>query len=84
MKSAEYVKEGQMRLGGQEQFYMETFACLAIPKGENNEIEIIASTQNPSDCQNSVAKALGVPKNRVTVKVTRLGESVHVRSNCHL
>lgn len=70
-----------MRIGGQEQFYMETFACLAIPKGEHNEIELIASTQNLSECQCTVARALGIPNNRVKVKITRLGRETCFISN---
>ena len=42
------------RIGGQEHFYLETQACLAVPKGEDGEMEIFASTQNPSNLQAEV------------------------------
>ena len=48
----------------QEQFYLETNACIAIPKIENDEMEIWSSTQNPTLTQNIVAGILGVDANR--------------------
>jgi len=53
-----------MRTGAQEQFYLETQACIAIPKIENDEIQIWSSTQNPTLTQNTVAAVLGIPANR--------------------
>lgn len=51
LAESDYVIEGEMRLGGQEHFYLETQACIAIPKGEDGEVELIASTQNPTATQ---------------------------------
>lgn len=76
LSTSDYQVEGQMRIGGQEQFYMETCTCLVIPKKEDDEIEIIASTQNPTECQNFVSKALGVPANKIVVKLKRIGEKL--------
>ena len=73
MSSAEHLIEGTMRVGGQEHFYMETCACLVIPKREQKEVEIIASTQSLMECQEFVSKALGIPANRVVAKVKRIG-----------
>lgn len=53
LKEAPHVVEGEMRVGGQEHFYLETHACIAIPKGEDGEVELIASTQNPTATQAS-------------------------------
>lgn len=69
----EIVVEGVCRIGGQEHFYLETHGCLVIPKGEDNEYEIISSTQNPTEIQMEVAHVLGIPANRVVCKVKRLG-----------
>jgi xanthine dehydrogenase/oxidase len=44
--AAQHV-EGVARISGQEHFYLETNASLAVP-GEDDEMEIIASTQNPT------------------------------------
>ncbi|XP_019862049.1 PREDICTED: xanthine dehydrogenase/oxidase-like [Amphimedon queenslandica] len=73
MSEAEYTIEGSMRTGGQEHFYLETNVCIAIPKRENGEIEIIATTQCTSETQHWAAKALGVPANRIVAKVKRIG-----------
>lgn len=62
-----------MHIGGQEHFYLETQAALVIPKAEDFEYEIIASTQNPSEGQHFVAKVLGLPAHSITCKVRRLG-----------
>ncbi|XP_067833858.1 aldehyde oxidase-like [Heptranchias perlo] len=65
--------EGQIHIGGQEHFYMETQSVLVIPKGEDGEIEMVCSTQHPAFSQRVVAESLGVPSNRVTVRVKRIG-----------
>ena len=41
-------------MGGQEHFYLETQACLVVPKGEDGELEIFASSQNPTGLQINV------------------------------
>ncbi|TPX59849.1 hypothetical protein SpCBS45565_g07639 [Spizellomyces sp. 'palustris'] len=64
---------GVARLSGQEHFYLETQASLVVPKKEDNEIEVFASTQNPTETQVYVAKVLGIPANRVNCRVKRLG-----------
>lgn len=43
--------DGTVRIGGQEHFYLETQCSIAIPLNEHNEIEVISSTQAPSDLQ---------------------------------
>lgn len=72
-KNCDFVFEGSTRMGGQEHFYLETNAALAIPKPEDGEMEIWSSTQNPTETQAYVAKALGVQSNKVVSKVKRLG-----------
>jgi len=37
---------GEMYLGGQEHFYLETHSTVAVPKGEDGEMELFVSTQN--------------------------------------
>ena len=69
----ELVFEGTCRIGGQEHFYLETHGCLAIPKNEDNEMEIYSSTQSPTEVQKEVAEALQIPSNRVVCRVKRLG-----------
>jgi xanthine dehydrogenase/oxidase len=71
--SADYVFEGVTRMGGQEHFYLETHASVVVPKAEDGEIEVFASTQNPTETQTVVAQVTGVPANRVVCRVKRLG-----------
>uniref|UniRef100_A0A1B6KEG1 FAD-binding PCMH-type domain-containing protein n=1 Tax=Graphocephala atropunctata TaxID=36148 RepID=A0A1B6KEG1_9HEMI len=73
LESAEHVLEGEMRITGQEHFYLETMACLVVPKGEDDELEITSSTQHPTEIQEGVAHMLGIDSNRVVVKVKRIG-----------
>lgn len=67
------VIEGEMEVGGQEHFYLETHGCLAIPKLEDNEYVIYSSTQNVSEVQKEAAHVLGIPANRVVCKIKRIG-----------
>ena len=46
MEKASNVIEGEVRVGGQEHFYMEPHSCIAVPSGEDGEIMVISSTQN--------------------------------------
>ncbi len=71
--STDHVIEGQVEIGGQEHLYLETNGCLIVPKHEDNEYEVYASTQHFFGIQAEVAKVLGVPQNRVVGKVKRVG-----------
>lgn len=70
---ADHVFEGIARMGGQEHFFLETNACVAIPKPEDGEMEIWSSTQNPTETQAYVARVTGVQANKIVAKVKRLG-----------
>uniref|UniRef100_A0AAX7VU14 Xanthine dehydrogenase/oxidase n=1 Tax=Astatotilapia calliptera TaxID=8154 RepID=A0AAX7VU14_ASTCA len=72
-KHADHILEGEMHIGGQEHFYLETNVTLAVPRGEDGEMELFVSTQAPTHTQSLVAMALGVPANRVVVRVKRMG-----------
>ena len=72
-KEADHVFSGTTRMGGQEHFYLETNACVAIPKPEDGEMEIYSSTQNPTETQAYVAQVCGVQANKIVSKVKRLG-----------
>jgi xanthine dehydrogenase/oxidase len=68
--TCDHIVEGEFEMGGQEHFYFETNASLAIP-GEDDEMVVFSSTQNPSKTQMKVASCLHVPANRVVCKVKR-------------
>jgi len=70
---ADHVFTGVCRMGGQEHFYLETQACLAVPKPEDGEMEIFSSTQNPAETQAYVAKIVGVAANKIVTRVKRMG-----------
>jgi xanthine dehydrogenase/oxidase len=70
---ADHVFTGTARMGGQEHFYLETQACVAVPKPEDGEMEIFSSTQNPAETQAYVSKVLGVAANKIVTRVKRMG-----------
>ncbi|KAK3681541.1 hypothetical protein LTR37_020849 [Vermiconidia calcicola] len=73
LKESDHVFTGVSRMGGQEHFYLETNACVVVPKPEDGEIEVFSSTQNPSETQAYVAAVTGVAANKVVTRVKRLG-----------
>jgi xanthine dehydrogenase large subunit len=72
MRTAPRTLVGRIDLGGQEHFYLEGHAALAIP-GEDRDMTIHASSQHPSEIQHKVAGVLGVASHAVTVEVRRMG-----------
>lgn len=73
LPNAQHVLEGTFQMAGQEHFYLETQAVLVVPKGEDGELDVTCSTQNPSEVQQVVAEVLGLPANRVVCRVKRMG-----------
>ncbi|KAF5376099.1 hypothetical protein D9615_007759 [Tricholomella constricta] len=71
--AAEHVAEGITRMGGQEHFYLETMACLVVPKFESGEMEVFSSTQALTDCQRWIAQVTAVPRNRIVCRGKRMG-----------
>ncbi|XP_039648487.1 aldehyde oxidase 6 [Perca fluviatilis] len=72
-KTVDHVHQGEFRMGGQEHFYMETQSMLVVPVGEETEFNAYVSTQWPTGTQDAIAEALGIPSNRVTCHVKRIG-----------
>jgi xanthine dehydrogenase large subunit len=63
---------GRLHIGGQDHFYLEGQIALAIP-GEQGDMVVLSSTQNPSEVQHLVARALGVPDHSVVCETRRMG-----------
>ncbi len=63
---------GSIEMGGQEHFYLEGQAALALP-GENGEMHVQSSTQHPTEIQHKVADAIGLPMHAVRSEVRRMG-----------
>ncbi len=72
LSEAHKVIEGQIEIGGQEHFYLEGQAALAVP-GEAGEMVVHSSTQHPSEAQHKVADALGLAMHSVRVETRRMG-----------
>lgn len=70
--AAPHTVRGQMRVGGQDHFYLEGQIAFALP-GEDGDVTVFSSTQHPSEVQHMVAHALGVPSHAVTIEVRRMG-----------
>ncbi|SCZ51175.1 xanthine dehydrogenase, molybdenum binding subunit apoprotein [Epibacterium ulvae] len=59
-------------IGGQEHFYLEGQAALALPQ-EDGGFHIHSSTQHPTEIQHKVAEAIGLPMHSVRVETRRMG-----------
>lgn len=72
LEAAPHRLSGTVDNGGQEHFYLETHASLAVP-GEDRQMKVYSSTQHPSEVQILVAATLGWGRSRVTVECPRMG-----------
>jgi xanthine dehydrogenase large subunit len=70
--AASHRINGSFEMGGQEHFYLEGQAALAMPQ-ENGDMVIQSSTQHPTEIQHKVAHAIGVPMHGVRVEIRRMG-----------
>ena len=72
LAAAPHRLSGTIEMGGQEHFYLEGQAALALPQ-EGGDMVIHSSTQHPTEIQHKVAEALGVPMHAVRCEVRRMG-----------
>ncbi|QDO87881.1 xanthine dehydrogenase molybdopterin binding subunit [Ornithinimicrobium ciconiae] len=63
---------GEFEFGGQEHFYLETQAALALVD-EGGQVFVQSSTQHPTETQEIVAHVLGLRSHEVTVQCLRMG-----------
>ncbi|WOI55514.1 xanthine dehydrogenase molybdopterin binding subunit [Palleronia sp. LCG004] len=63
---------GRIEIGGQEHFYLEGQAALALPQ-EDAGMVVHSSSQHPTEIQHKVAEALSLPMSAVRVEVRRMG-----------
>ena len=66
------VASGTIKTPATAHFYLETNCALAIP-GPYHHMMVYSSTQNPNGTQNSVAKALGIQLNQVSIVLEQIG-----------
>jgi xanthine dehydrogenase large subunit len=64
--------DGELAIGGQEHFYLETQAAIAWID-ETGGVAAQSSTQHPSETQEIIARVLGLQRNQVTVECLRMG-----------
>ncbi|WP_289042776.1 xanthine dehydrogenase molybdopterin binding subunit [uncultured Aliiroseovarius sp.] len=69
---APHTLTGAFEMGGQEHFYLEGQAALAVPQ-EAGDMLVHSSTQHPTEIQHKVAEALGVPMHGIRVETRRMG-----------
>uniref|UniRef100_A0A4W5RKR3 Aldehyde oxidase 5 n=1 Tax=Hucho hucho TaxID=62062 RepID=A0A4W5RKR3_9TELE len=72
-ETVDQILEDEIYLGGQEHFYMETQGLIAVPKGENGELELFVASQHAAYTQEVVGITLGIDSNKITCHVRRLG-----------
>jgi xanthine dehydrogenase large subunit len=72
LAAAPHRLAGAFRNGGQEQFYLESQAAIAYP-GEDGQMVVHSSTQNPTEIQSVVAEMLGRGHHEVVCVCKRMG-----------
>jgi len=72
LAAAAHRLSGSLGVGGQDHFYLEGQVAAAIPQ-EDGGMLVHSSTQHPSEVQQIIAHALGVPAHGVTVMCRRMG-----------
>ncbi|GAB0191707.1 aldehyde oxidase 2-like [Grus japonensis] len=75
-KSADEIIEGELHMGGQEHFYLETNSVLVIPRVEVKEMDVYVSTQHATDVQELVASALNFQSNKIMCHVKHVGGKI--------
>ena len=69
---AHLVIEAEVASGGQDHFYLETHAAMAVPS-DDGALTIYSSTQHPTEIQKMAARVLGVGAHQIVCTVPRMG-----------
>lgn len=69
---ARHRLQGSLEIGGQDHFYLEGQIAVAFPQ-EDGCMQVVSSTQHPSEVQHLIAHALGRHSHDVTVQCRRMG-----------
>jgi xanthine dehydrogenase large subunit len=70
--AAPHRVQGRLDIGGQDHFYLEGQIAMAV-MGEEGDLTVWSSTQNPTEMQHHVARVLGLPQHKVVCEVRRMG-----------
>ncbi len=72
LKASPHVIKGELDLGGQEHFYLESQAAWA-ERGDDGDLFVSSSTQHPSEIQAVVSHVMHLPRNKIVVEAPRMG-----------
>ncbi|WP_159615248.1 xanthine dehydrogenase molybdopterin binding subunit [Arthrobacter zhaoguopingii] len=72
LAAAAHRFSGEVEIGGQEHFYLETHASY-VYVDESGQVFVHSSTQHPTETQEIVAHVLGLTSSQVTVQCLRMG-----------
>ena len=72
LATAPHRIDGEMHIGGQDHFYLETQASW-VSFDADNLVQIVSSTQHPSETQAIVAHVLGLSAHQVVCRCLRMG-----------
>jgi len=72
LAAAPHRLKGEINVGGQEHFYLESQAAMVEPQ-EDGGMFVHTSSQHPSEVQKLVAEVLGLPIHAVQAEVRRMG-----------
>ena len=70
--ASKHQLSGELQIGGQEHFYLESQISSAEPTEEGGII-VYSSSQHPSEVQILVAEVLNIPFNKVVIDMRRMG-----------
>ncbi|RDW61144.1 uncharacterized protein DSM5745_10642 [Aspergillus mulundensis] len=73
LEGCEFTLSGTSRIGGQEHFYLETNAAIAIPHAEDGSMDVWSSTQNTMETQDFISQVTNVPRHKINARVRRMG-----------
>ena len=72
LANAKHVISGDLEIGGQEHFYLETQTSSVMPTEDGGMI-VYTSTQNPTEVQKLVSEVIDVPMHKVVIDMRRMG-----------
>jgi xanthine dehydrogenase large subunit len=72
LAAAPHRLRGEVECGGQDHFYLETQASWVQIDSEGI-VQVVSSTQHPTETQIIVARVLGIPAHRVVCRCLRMG-----------
>ena len=64
--------DGELMIGGQEHFYLET-QCAIAWRDETGGVAAHSSTQHPAEAQEIISRVLGLPRHKISVECLRMG-----------